>query len=60
MTHAFRHHITDAAAAGSVSAGAFGWLANVNEVLQFISLAISIVLGVYAICRIIRKKDDEQ
>lgn len=51
--------ITDAAAVGSVSTGAFAWLANVNEILQFISLVISIALGVYAIRRIF-KKDDEQ
>lgn len=51
--------ITDAAAVGSISTGAFAWLANVNEILQFISLVISIALGAYAIHRIL-KKDDEK
>ena len=47
--------ITDAAAAGSVSTGAYSWLANVNEWLQLISLLISIGLGLYAYYRIFRK-----
>jgi len=48
--------ITDAAAAGSVGSGAFTWLVNLNEILQAISLLISIGLGVYAYYRIFKKK----
>jgi hypothetical protein len=44
--------ITDITAAGSVGSGAVYWLATINEYLQFISLAISICLGVYALWRI--------
>ncbi len=49
--------ITDVTAVGSVGTGAFAWLANINEVLQFVSLAISICLGVYALWRIAKKDD---
>ncbi len=49
--------LTAAYGSVSVSAGAYGWLANVNEVLQFVSLAISIVLGTYAIIRIYKNRE---
>lgn len=48
--------ITDAVAAGSVGTGAYTWLANLNEVLQAISLVISIGLGIYAYYRIFKNK----
>ena len=47
--------ITDVIAAGSVSTSAFGWLADVNEILQFVSLGISIMLGAYALYRLTKK-----
>lgn len=48
--------ITDIAAAGSVGSGAYAWLANINEVLQTLSLIISIGLGLYAYYRIFKSK----
>ena len=41
-----------AAGTGHAGAGAYYWLSNVNEILQFVSLAISIVLGAYALYRL--------
>lgn len=50
--------IADGAAIGSGGATAFAWLANVNEILQFIALATAIVSGYYA-ARYHRRKDKE-
>ena len=40
--------IADAAAAGSITTVGFAWLANINEVLRFVALAVAIVSGTYA------------
>lgn len=41
--------IADAAAASSVAAAGWTWVANVNGVLQIVATLIAIVAGVYAI-----------
>ena len=38
----------DGAFGVSATATSFAWLANVNDVLQFIALSIAIVSGIYA------------
>ncbi len=48
----------DTLAVSSGSATAFAWLANVNEVLQFIALAVAITSGYYA-ARYHRRKNNE-
>ena len=52
-------HITAASGIGSVGTGAVTWLVNLNEVLQLVSLAISIFLGIYAVYRIFFKKNND-
>ena len=44
--------VTDVVAASSIGTGAYTWLVNLNEILQAVSLLISIGLGVYAYYRI--------
>ena len=40
--------IADVSAAGSITIVGFAWLANINEVLRFVALAVAIVSGTYA------------
>ena len=51
--------ITDVTAAGSVGSGAVYWLATINEYLQFVSLTISVILGIYALYRIYRNYENK-
>ena len=51
--------ITAASGIGSVGTGAVTWLVNLNEILQFVSIGISIFLGIYAVYRIFFKKPDD-
>ena len=48
----------DGAFGVSATATSFAWLANVNEILQFVALAIAIISGYYA-ARYHRRKNKE-
>ncbi len=50
---------TDATGVGSVLSGGVYWIADLIQVLEVVSLSISVVLGVYALWRIFWKKKDK-
>lgn len=49
----------DATGLGSVLSGGVYWIGDLIQVLEVVSLSISVVLGVYALWRIFWKKKDK-
>ncbi len=50
--------VADASFAVSAGSTGWAWLVNVNEVLQFVALAVAIVSGIYAIRYHSKDKDE--